>query len=239
MNQTKNRIATGVCLSQWNSDVQFDCLGDAQKSFCMLRICQVDCRTGKTWIDNRFKEYAKACNKLSIPWVGYIYLQHHTVNTNSKFPNVAFMPQHDVWDVIRDVKFSLPYITIIFDFDSPDFDIATLNRAVHLFEKAIANNSDKKLTTCVGIYPPHTELGEHSEFRYPLYTEVYLPKGHKSFSIPNNAVLCWCGENDLSESYRIYTTGDKIELVKNRIGLDTIVALGEVAEAIYNYRGIE
>lgn len=237
MNQQEIKIESGVCLSEWNGDFDFSCIDDMNKSFCMLRICYVDCRTGTAWIDNRFKEYANACNEHSIPWVGYIYLQHKVSDIGDSLSNVPYFPNHAVWDVFNDVKFSLPYITFIFDFDLPDFDMSRLNYAVRLLEKAIANNTDKKLTTCVGLYGLQPKLSACSQFKYPLYTEV--PDGCSSFSIPDNAVLCWCGDSTPSDVYYTSVSNGKIRVTKSRVGLDSIMAFSEMAEAVCNYRGVE
>jgi hypothetical protein len=238
MNQQEIKIESGVCLSEWNGDFDFSHLHSMKKSFCVLRICQIDCRTGTIWIDNRFKEYANACNELSIPWVGYIYLQYKDSNIGDALSNIPYLPNHAVWDMFKDVKFGLPYITFIFNFDLPDFDLPSLDYGVNMLEKAIAPNTDKKLTTCVGVCGLIAELNTHSQFKYPLYTEVYLPNNCKSFSVPNNAILCWCGDATPTPAYSASPADGKIEITKNEIGLDSIVALGEMAEAIRNYGGV-
>lgn len=239
MNQQEIKIESGVCLSEWNGD--FDCshLHSMKKSFCMLRICTIDCQAGAMQIDNRFKEYANACNELFIPWVGYIYLRYKDSNIGDSLSDVPYFPNPAVWDMLNDVKFSLPYITFIFDFDLPDFDLHSLDCAVNMLETAIASNTDKKLTTCVGLYGLQSTLGTHSQFKYPLYAEVHLPDWCSSFSIPNNAVLCWFGGRTPSDMYSAFATENQIKVTRSQIGLDSIVAIGELADAVCNYRGIE
>ena len=236
MNQTKNRIAYGVCLSDWDKHLnfRFDCMNNMKESFCMLRIGRIECDHGTFYEDKCFKEYVETCNKLSIPWVGYIYLHMHT---DSRI-NRIFLPNYDVWDIFKDMKFSIPYITFILDFNLPNLTIDRINTIVRLLENAIQSKMDKQfITVCSGFTGSNESFAEHSEFKYPLYTEVVLPESCSSFSVPNNTVLCWYG--DRTYSYSTVTVEDKFNIDKTSINLGSVVALGELADAIHNYRGIE
>lgn len=246
MSQSKNKIELGVCLSEFDKGLnfQFDCIGNMKESFCMLRIGTIECANGTFYLDKCFKEYAKTCNELSIPWVGYVYLKYHTDNPQNKI----FCPTYDVWNIFEDIPLSLPYIVAIFDFDLPNFTIDRLDDAVNLLSRAISRSTDKPFTMCVGITGKCGELANHSEFKYPQYVERLIRYNDTAINVPNNTILCWYYQGidealDLgldgipSFFYSADTVDDKIRINMRRAYLDTVIAIGELADAIQNYRG--
>lgn len=246
MNQPKNKLELGVCLSEWdrNLNFNFDCMDNMKESFCMLRIGTIDCSNGTFYLDKCFKEYAKACNELSIPWVGYVYLQHHTDNPQNKI----FSPAYDVWNIFEDIPLSLPYIVAIFDFDLPNFGIDRLDDTVNLLSRAISKSVDKPFTMCVGLNGKCEELANHRELKYPLYVERLIKYNDTTINVPNNTILCWYYQSITevlelgldgipSFFYTADTADDKIKINLRRVYLDTVIAIGELADAVQNYRG--
>ena len=237
MDHPENKLAFGVCLSDWDKHLnfRFDCMNNMKESFCMLRIGRIECDHGTFYEDKCFKEYVETCNKLSIPWIGYIYLHMHTDSRVNKI----FLPNEDVWNIFIDMKFSLPYITFIFDFDLPNLTIDRINTTVSLLENSIYSKLGKQLiTVCSGFTGNNTSFATHSEFKYPLYTEVVFPDDCSSFSVPNNTILCWYGDKVCY--YFIHNNDDdKLNIVNSNVNLGGVIAIGELADAVHDYRGIE
>ena len=235
MKQSETKLAFGVSLSEWDKnsnpkfDFRFDCMDNMKESFCMLRIGVVECDSGKFWKDKCFEEYAKICNKLSIPWVGYIYFH---------LCDKIVLPSSDVWNIFDGFQFSLPYITFIFNVDIPNLDINRLNSTIQFLEKVISTKSNKPLTVCCGVVGHHRELADHSEFKYPLYVEMLLLDNCSSFSVSMNTILCWYDDSRSFYSIDGVATTIEDKIIINRVHTSAakVIALGELADAIHNYR---
>ena len=245
-NSAETKISIGVCLSEFdrNIDFRFDCMENMKESFCMLRIGTIMCDNGTFYLDKCFKEYAKSCNELSIPWVGYVYLQNRTDNPQNKI----FIPNYGLCDVFDEIPLSLPYIVAIFDFDIPNFTLDRLDDTVQLLGRAISHSADKPFTMCVGLTGKCEELANHSEFKYPLYVERLIKYNDTTINVSNNTILCWYYQS-ITEAielgldgipsffYTAETADDKIKINLRRVYLDTAIAIGELADAVQNYRG--
>lgn len=241
MNPAESKIAFGVCLSDLDryANFRFDCMDNMKESFGMFRIGRVDCDYGQFYADAYFEEYAKTCNKLSIPWVGYLYLHFRNDNGKSKI----VLPNLNMLDIFDKVSLSLPYIVFLIDFEPTDLTAEYVNTTIQLLKESILSKSDKSFTVCVGFVGKYREFADHSEFDYPLYTEVLLSEDSTSFSVPSNTILCWYyvksekSGRASSYFYSMGSIGDELNLQRIRVNLDTVIAIGELADEVYNYRG--
>lgn len=241
MKQSNNKIAFGLCLSDLDrsSNFRFNCMGSMKESFCMFRTGIIECDSGNFYADKSFQNYAETCNKLSIPWVGYIYLYLHTDDEENKI----VLPDSNVWDIFKEISLSLPFVVLIVDFELPNFDIDRLNKMVQQIKSDISDKIDKPFTVCVGFAGFNRELATCSEFRYPLYMETLGSLIDNSIDVPNNTILCWYmatgNESDRPPSYFYLAENneDRINIVQKSGYLDTVIALGELADAVYNYEG--
>lgn len=135
--KTKNN-KIGIDISRWQGNIDFKKVKKAGIEFVMIRVGSEDSE-GNFFVDPKFHEYIKACNKLNIP-VGVYYYSYANTKTKAKKEAKWVLKQ------IKKYKIDLP---VVFDWENwsnyreYNMSFHTLNEVSNTFLKEIEDNGYK------------------------------------------------------------------------------------------------